>query len=55
METTKKEYDEFTQKILNGAAIALKKLVLKLREMDEELVFSRDGKIVRVKAKDIEV
>ena len=55
METTKKEYDEFTQTILNGAAIALKKLVLKLREMDEELVFSRDGKIVRVKAKDIEV
>ena len=55
METPKKEYDEFTLKILKGAAIAFKKLVLQLRELDEELVFSIDGKIVKIKAKDIEV
>lgn len=55
MENSLKSLIDMRLKLEQGMKISFKKLVLKLREMDEELVFSRDGKIVRVKAKDIEV
>lgn len=55
MENSLKSLIDMRIKLEQGMKISFKKLVLKLREMDEELVFSRDGKIVRVKAKDIEV
>ena len=55
MENSQNSLEMMRLKVEAGMKIAFKKLVLRLRELDEELVFSRDGKIVRVKARDIEV
>lgn len=55
MEKSNNNPEDLTQKVLEGLRLSFKKLVLQLRKDDEELIFSRDGKIVRVKARDIEV
>lgn len=44
---------ELEKKILEGIALAYQKLVEQKKKEDGELVFSQDGKIVVVKARDL--
>ncbi len=44
---------ELEEKILAGVALAYEKLVEQKKKEDGELVFSREGKIVVVKARDL--
>ena len=54
METSKAfNADSIIEKIHKGLQISFEKLVKEKAKNDEELVFSENGKIVRIKAKDI--
>lgn len=44
---------ELEEKILEGVVLAYEKLVEQKKKEDGELVFSREGKIVVVKARDL--
>jgi hypothetical protein len=44
---------EFSEKVKLGLALSFRKLVLSTRQSDGYLSFCQDGKVVRVKAKDI--
>jgi len=46
---------EMRNKILKGIELAHRRLVLQKQKEDGELVFSRNGKIVTVKARDIKI
>ncbi len=48
------EVREFEENILKGANIAFQRLVTEKKKVNGELVFSRNGKIFRVKATDLE-
>lgn len=50
---TKKEIKEMQEKIDAGILLAQKRLIEKVQKEDGELVVVRDGKVVRVKAKDL--
>lgn len=50
---TKKDKKNLSEKIRKGVDLAYKRLVIKRQKEDGELIFSEDGKIVRVKAKDL--
>ena len=45
--------DILTEKILKGIQISFDKLVKEKAKNDEELIFEENGKIVRIKAKDL--
>ena len=45
--------DIIREKILKGLEISFERLVKEKAKNDEELVFSENGEIVRIKAKDI--
>lgn len=49
----KKKLLALSRKILKGLELSFQRLVEKTAKEDGELVFSQDGKIVRVKAKDL--
>ena len=55
MESNKTTVDTeiLTEKILKGIQISFEKLVKEKAKNDEELIFEENGKIVRIKAKDI--
>lgn len=44
---------EFSEKIKLGLELSFRKLVLSTRQSDGYLLFSVDGKVIKVKAKDI--
>jgi hypothetical protein len=46
---------ELREKITLGLDLTFKKLVLSLRQSDDYLAFSKDGKIIKVKARDIQL
>jgi len=48
-----KTFDSLREKILKGIQISFEKLVKEKAKNDEELIFEENGKIVRIKAKDI--
>ncbi|MDD4661407.1 MAG: hypothetical protein PHF73_12235 [Massilibacteroides sp.] len=48
------EVREFEENILKGANIAFQRLVTEKKKVNGELVFSRNGKIFRVKAADFD-
>jgi len=48
-----KERNDFREKISRGLTLAFQRLVERTKKEDGELVFSRGGKIVRVKARDL--
>jgi hypothetical protein len=50
---TRQELDELCKKFETGMTLARKRLVERLKKEDGELVISRNGKIVHVKAKDL--
>lgn len=47
------ENDKIVNKITEGVKLAIERLIEKTKKEDGELVISRDGKIVRVKARDL--
>ena len=44
---------ELRDKIISGLELSFKRLVISKSKEDKELVFSKDGKIIKVKAKDL--
>jgi hypothetical protein len=44
---------ELRDKIVLGVKLAVSKLIERKRESDGELVYSRDGKIIKIKARDL--
>ena len=44
---------DFREKLIEGLELSFKKLVQQKIKEDAELVFSENGKIVRIKAKDL--
>jgi hypothetical protein len=48
------EVREFEENILKGANIAFQRLVTEKKKVNGELVFSRNGKVFRVKATDLD-
>jgi hypothetical protein len=49
----KAESDILTQKFIEGVNLAIQRLIERTSQEDGELVFSKNGKIVRIKAKDL--
>lgn len=47
------ESDQLVDKITEGVKLAIRRLIERTKKEDGELVISRDGKIVRVKARDL--
>jgi hypothetical protein len=52
---TAKENKELHDKIMKGMRLALDKLIIEERKTDGSLVFSKDGKIVHIKARDLKL
>ena len=50
---SKTESDQLLNKITEGVKLSIHRLVEKTKKENGELVFSKDGKIVRIKARDI--
>ncbi|MCD8103304.1 MAG: hypothetical protein LUD76_04560 [Alistipes sp.] len=50
---SEQEKRDIRDKILNGIALAFERLVEQKKREDGELVFSENGKIVRVRARDL--
>ena len=45
--------DNLSDRIMDGIRLAVKKVYENARKNDEEVVFMRDGKIVKMKARDM--
>jgi hypothetical protein len=45
--------DQLVEKITEGVKLAIKRLIERTKKEDGELVIARDGKVVRIKARDI--
>jgi hypothetical protein len=50
---TEKDRIELREKILKGITLAVEKLIRSKQKTDGELVYSKDGKIVFIKAKEL--
>lgn len=50
---SEQEKRDLRTKILSGITLAFERLVEQKKREDAELVFSEDGKIVRIKARDL--
>ena len=53
MQKNKIDTADLRNKILKGVDLAVEKLIRRKQKEDGELVFSKDGKVVIVKAKDL--
>ncbi|MEI6815866.1 MAG: hypothetical protein WCL14_04585 [Bacteroidota bacterium] len=53
MKKDKAYFEDIQNKIVEGMKIAFDKLVIEKAAKDQEFVFSKDGKIYTVKAKDL--
>ncbi|MDR1356712.1 MAG: hypothetical protein LBJ58_03470 [Tannerellaceae bacterium] len=51
---SEQELREFEEMVVKGANIAFQRLVSEKKKENGELVFSRNGHVFRVKAKDLE-
>lgn len=47
------QFKEVSDKITQGVRLAAKRLIERTQKVDGELVISRDGKIIRVKAREL--
>jgi hypothetical protein len=45
--------DELTEKLTNGIRSAVKSMIEKSKKLDEEIVIARNGKVVKIKAKEL--
>ena len=50
---TAAESDQLVDKITAGVKLAIQRLIERTKKEDGDLVISRDGKVVRVKARDL--
>lgn len=50
---SKSEVEQLEKKITMGVKLAIHRLIERTKKEDGELVVSRDGKVVRVKARDL--
>ena len=50
---SKSESDLLVDKITEGVKLSIQRLIERTKKEDGELVISKDGKVVRVKARDI--
>ena len=50
---TPKKIEELHNNIVKGIELSFKRLVAQKQKDDEELIFSQNGKIVRIKARDL--
>jgi hypothetical protein len=50
----KENIKELREKILKGLELSFSRLLIAKQKNDEEFVFSSEGKIIKVKARDIE-
>jgi len=50
---TASESDQLVNKITEGVKLSIKRLIERTKKEDGELVISRDGKVVRIKARDL--
>jgi len=50
---TASESDQLADKITEGVKLAIQRLIERTKKEDGELVISRDGKVVRIKARDL--
>jgi hypothetical protein len=50
---TRENIAELRAKIIQGLELAYTRLLISKQKNDEELVFSKNGKIVRIKARDL--
>ena len=50
---TASESDQLVDKITEGVKLAIQRLIERTKKEDGELVISRDGKVVRIKARDL--
>lgn len=51
----KNEKEELSKKIIRGVNLAYRRLIEKKQREDGELIYSIDGKIVRIRARDIKL
>jgi len=49
----KNKTEELRARILKGIELAIQRLIIKKSKDDGELVFSKEGKIIRIKAKEL--
>lgn len=49
-----KDLSETKQKILSGLDLVMKELIISKKRNDGELIFLKDGNILRIKASDVE-
>ncbi len=47
------DYNTLRNKILKGLEISFQRLVVQKSKEDQELVFCKDGRIIRIKAKEL--
>jgi hypothetical protein len=50
---TEERMKDLSERILKGIDLAYQRLLISKQKEDGELVFSKDGKIVKVKARDL--
>ena len=50
---SKAESDQLLDKITEGVKLSIERLIERTKKEDGELVFSKEGKIIRVKARDL--
>lgn len=55
MENNKKDFNIRREKILKGLDLTMQKLIKEKQKNDEEFVFSVNGEIVKVKARDLTI
>lgn len=51
--TNKEKVRELREKILKGLDLSFKKLLIQKQKDNEDLVFCRNGKIVKIKASEV--
>lgn len=51
---SKSESLQLLEKITNGVQLAVKRLVEQTKKDDGELVISKNGKVIRIKARDLQ-
>jgi hypothetical protein len=50
---TQQEFKDFTEKVNKGVNLAVQRLIERTKKEDGELVISKNGKVVRIKARDL--
>ncbi len=49
------ESDQLVDKITEGVKLSIQRLIERTKKEDGELVISRNGKVVRIKARDLKI